>query len=52
MKNDSFLFPFSMPGDKFFDKNKDRKLSGMETVFRDAHHFEMAEKWDKNKKTK
>ena len=33
-------------------KNKDGKLSGMETVFRDAYHFEMAEKWDKNKKTK
>lgn len=50
MKNDSPLFPFTMPGDKFFDKNKDGKLSGMETIFRDAHHMEIAKKWDKTNK--
>ena len=51
MKNNSFLFPFPMLGDKFFDKNKDGKLSATETIFRDAHHIEMEKKWDKaNKK--
>lgn len=52
MKNDSFLFPFSMPGDKFFDSNKDGKLSGFETVCRDAYHMEMQKKFDKYKKSK
>ena len=52
MKNDSFLFQFSMPGDKFFDSNKDGKLSGFETVCRDAYHMEMAKKFEAKKKSK
>ena len=44
MKNDSHLFPFHMPGDSFFDSNKDGKLTGFETVMRDAHHLEMMNK--------
>lgn len=52
MKNDSFLFPFSMPGDKFFDSNNDGELSGFETVFRDAYHIEAQRKFNENKKSK
>ena len=52
MKNDSFLFPFSMPEDKFFDSNKDGKLSGFETVFRDVYHKEAQRKFNENKKFK
>lgn len=52
MKNDSFLFPFSMPGDKFFDSNKDGKLSGFETICRDAYHMEVQKKFNENKKSK
>ncbi len=33
-----------MPGDSFFDSNKDGKLTGFETVMRDAHHLEMMNK--------
>ena len=29
MKNDSPLFPFHIPGDSFFDSNKDGKLTGL-----------------------
>lgn len=36
MKNDSFLFPFGLPGDGIFDSNHDGKLTEMETAFRDA----------------
>ena len=36
MKNDSLLFPFSMPGDSIFDYDFDGKLSGFETACRDA----------------
>ena len=36
MKNDSFLFPFSLPGDSIFDSDNDGKLTGFETAFRDA----------------
>ena len=36
MKNDSFLFPFGMPGDSLFDSDNDGKLTGLETAFRDA----------------
>lgn len=36
MKNNSFLFPFRLPGDSIFDSNHDGKLTGMETAFRDA----------------
>ncbi|MGN0521903.1 MAG: hypothetical protein ACI4IQ_04620 [Eubacterium sp.] len=50
MKNDSFLFPFEMFGDKMFDGNKDGKLTGFETICRDAYHLEQAEKFEKSKK--
>ena len=36
MKNDSFLFPFGVPGDSLFDSNNDGKLTGFETAFRDV----------------
>lgn len=36
MKNDSFLFPFGVPGDSLFDSNNDGKLTGLETAFRDV----------------
>ncbi len=52
MKNDSFLFPFPMLGDKFFDSNKDGKLSGFETICRDAYHMEAQRKFNENKKSK
>lgn len=41
MKNDSHINPFPTMEDKFFDTNKDDKLTGAETVFRDAHLMEM-----------
>ena len=50
MKNNSFLFPFNMPGDKFFDRNKDGKLTGFETLMRDDHHLEMMDKVNRDKK--
>ena len=49
MKNDSWLFPFSRPEDKFFDSNKDGKLSGFETIFRDAYIMESERKFNKDK---
>lgn len=52
MKNDSFLFPFEMFGDKFFDSNKDGKLTGFETICRDAYHMEQAKKFEDSKKNK
>lgn len=52
MKNDSFLFPFAMFGDKFFDSNKDGKLTGFETICRDAYHMEQAKKFEEIKKNK
>lgn len=52
MKNDSHLFPFNMPGDSFFDSNKDGKLTGFETVMRDAHHLEMMNKVNQEAKSK
>ena len=36
MKNDSFLFPFGIPGDSLFDWDFDGQLTGLETSFRDA----------------
>ena len=36
MKNNSPFFPTGTPIDRFYDKNGDGKLSGMETAFRDA----------------
>lgn len=44
MKNDSHINPFPTFDDKFFDKNKDGKLTGSETIFRDAHLMEMTDK--------
>lgn len=46
MKNDSHIFPFSTMDDKFFDSNKDGKLTGTETIFRDAHLKEMNDTLD------
>ena len=45
MKNNSWLFPFPMPGDKFFDHNKDNRLTGIETIFRDAFWLDQQRKW-------
>ena len=36
MKNDSFFFPFDLPGDGLFDSDNDGQLTGFETAFRDA----------------
>lgn len=41
MKNDSSLFPYSMPGDGWFDHNGDGRLSGLETMERDMYHLHM-----------
>jgi hypothetical protein len=41
-----------MPGDSFFDSNKDGKLTGFETVMRDAHHLEMMNKANQEAKAK
>lgn len=46
MKNDSPFYKFPTMDDKFFDTNKDGKLSGTETIFRDAHLMEMSDKVD------
>lgn len=46
MKNDSPFYPLPTMDDKFFDKNKDGKLTGTETAFRDAHQMEMNDKVD------
>lgn len=50
MKNDSNIFPFSTMDDKFFDSNKDGKLTGTETIFRDAHLMETNDKFDNEMK--
>ncbi|MGN0536006.1 MAG: hypothetical protein ACI4IR_08420 [Eubacterium sp.] len=36
MKNDSWMFPTETPMDSMFDHNKDEKLTGLETMQRDA----------------
>ncbi len=41
-----------MPGDSFFDSNKDGKLTGFETAMRDAHHLEMMNKAGKEANAK
>lgn len=46
MKNDSPFYPLPTMDDKFFDKNKDGKLTGTETIFRDVHLMEMSDKLD------
>lgn len=46
------LFPFEMLGDSFFDSNKDGKLTGFETIMRDAHHLEMMNKVNQEAKSK
>lgn len=50
MKNDSPFYPFPTMDDKFFDKNKDGKLTGTETIFRDVHLMEMSDKVDAKRK--
>lgn len=39
MKNDSPLFSGGLFGDSWFDHNGDGKLSGLETIARDAYHM-------------
>ena len=46
MKNDSWLFPFSMPNDSFFDSNRDGKLSGFESIMRDTYWLEVQHRWN------
>ncbi|MCI6360594.1 MAG: hypothetical protein MR773_01875 [Eubacterium coprostanoligenes] len=49
MKNDSWMFPVESPMDSMFDHNKDGKLTGMETMQRDAmlyNIYEQATKQD------
>lgn len=48
MKNDSPLFPYELPADKMFDKNKDGYLTGNETKMRDAYHMDLMEEQNKN----
>ena len=52
MKNDSWLFPCSMPGDDFFDSNKDGKLTGFETFMRDSYWLEQQKRIDEKNKNK
>lgn len=47
IKNDSLFIPFQMPGDSFFDSNHDGKLTGLETMQRDAYHMNMAQQFEK-----
>lgn len=42
MKNNSPIYPFDIPGDKYFDSNKDGELKGLETVARDAYWAEQS----------
>ena len=44
MKNDSPFYKFPTLDDKRLDANKDGKLTGTETVFRDAHLMEISDK--------
>ena len=50
IENDSFFIPFEMPGDCFFDHDRDGKLTGWETFERDAYHYNMAQKFEEAKK--
>ena len=50
IENDSWFIPFEMPGDSFFDHNHDGKLTGWETLQRDAYHYEMSQKFEEAKK--
>lgn len=50
MKNDSWLFPFEMLGDSYFDSNHDGKLTGWETIMRDSFLLEEERRWDERKK--
>lgn len=40
MKNDSGMYPIETPMDSWFDSNNDGKLSGIETMQRDAMLYE------------
>ena len=40
MKNDSWMFPTGTPMDSMFDHNKDGKLTGLETMQRDAMMYD------------
>lgn len=54
MKNDSWMFPVESPMDSMFDHNKDGKLTGMETMQRDAmlyNIYEQATKQDEYNKS-
>lgn len=48
MKNDSPLFPYELPDDKVFDKNRDGNLTGYETKMRDAYHMDLMEEQNKS----
>ena len=50
MKNDSWVFPFSMLFDSIFDHNHDGTLSGWETIDRDAYWLEQQRIWEERKK--
>ena len=50
MKNDSWLFPFEMLGDSYFDSNHDEKLTGWETIMRDSFLLEEERRWNERKK--
>lgn len=45
--NDSMLFPFNEPDDKAFDRNNDGKLTGLETMERDAYLLNLYEQTSK-----
>ncbi len=51
MKNKSWKYPFSTPADKYFDGNKDGKLDGFETFFRDMYLDEINRKAEESRKT-
>ena len=50
MKNDSWLFPFDMLGDSFYDIDHDKKLTGWETILRDSFWLDQQRRWNERKK--
>ena len=52
MKNDSLLFPLERFTDSIYDVNGDHKLTGIETVFRDADLLERQRKEEEERKKK
>ena len=52
MKNDSILFPLPRLEDVWYDGNNDKKLTGFETILRDADLLEKQRKAEEERKKK